>query len=193
MTVVARRDRLVRIRGFIGMFRLPTLCRRRALGLLLAPLGLLPAGARAHLRLPPIDRIVIVKRERRLYAYSADRVVASFRVALGRRPRGPKLRAGDGRTPEGTYHVDGFLPDSDFYKAIRISYPGPADLERARRLGVDPGGQIMIHGLDPAIPPEFREVHWLFNWTNGCIAVTDKEMDLLWGSVRTGTPVEIRP
>lgn len=175
------------------MLHTPHFRRRRALGMLLAPLTLLPAAGFAHGRLPRLDRIVVVKRERRLYAYAGDALVATFRVALGRRPRGPKVRAGDGRTPEGVYHVDGFLADSDFYKAIRISYPGPADLERARRLGVDPGGQIMIHGLDPAIPPEFREAHWLFNWTNGCIAVTDEEMDLLWASVRVGTQVEIRP
>ncbi|GBD45040.1 hypothetical protein HRbin40_02540 [bacterium HR40] len=164
--------------------------RRAFLGSLLAvPLA---ASARTK-RLPMIERLLVVKRERCLYAFVGSRLVATFRVALGRQPYGPKIQEGDGRTPEGYYFVDGFIPNSDFYRAISISYPNREDRERARRLGVDPGGQIMIHGLDPAIPPEFRQSHWLFNWTNGCIAVRDDEMDLLWDSVRWGTPVEIRP
>lgn len=157
-----------------------------------AAMALVPA-AHAHAgRLPEIERLLVIKSERRLYAEAGGKVVATFRVALGPRPLEPKQYEGDGRTPEGRYFVDGFKPDSEFYKAIRISYPSREDLERARRLGLPPGGQIMIHGLDPAIPPEFRAAHWLFNWTNGCVAVTNEEMDLLWNSVRWGTPVDIR-
>jgi murein L,D-transpeptidase YafK len=168
----------------------PMLDRRRLLaGLLAVPL---PRPAPGRARLPRIERILVIKHERRLHAFAKGEIVASFRVALGRSPRGHKLREGDGRTPEGLYFVDGFIPDSEFYRAIKISYPNREDLARARRLGVDPGGRIMIHGLDPAIPPEFRESHWLFNWTNGCIAVRDEEMDMLWESVLWGTPVEIR-
>lgn len=170
----------------------PPVSRRLLLGALLAAVAL-PARAHGLRRLPPIDRLLVLKRERRLQAIADGTVVASFRVALGRRPRGPKIHEGDGRTPEGLYHVDGFIPDSDFYRAIHISYPNRQDRERAQRLGLRPGGRIMIHGLDPAIAPELRDSHWLFNWTDGCIAVTNAEMDLLWGSVRLGTPVEIRP
>ncbi len=139
-----------------------------------------------------IDKILIVKQERRLYLLRGEEVVGSFRIALGWQPRGPKRHEGDGRTPEGRYFVDEFLPDSAFYRAIKISYPGPEDIARARAMGVDPGGRIMIHGLDPALAG-WEEDHWLFNWTNGCVAVTNREMDILWRTVRLGTPVEIRP
>ncbi len=161
---------------------------------LVAALLAVPRAAPAHLGPEgPVDRILVVKHERKLYLLRDGRPVAEFRIALGRNPRGPKIREGDGRTPEGLYFVAGFKPDSDFYKAILISYPNRQDRERARRLGVDPGGAIMIHGLDPAIDPALRRDHWRFNWTNGCIAVTDEEMDILWRTVRWGTPVEIRP
>ncbi len=166
--------------------------RRLSLLLLAAGLGLAAPAATAHTR-PAVDRILVVKHERKMYLFSRGEVVRVMRIALGRRPRGPKRRAGDGRTPEGLYFIDGFLPESDFYKALHLSYPNARDRARARAEGVDPGGQILIHGLDPAIDEAFREIHWMFNWTNGCIAVTDREMDWLWQSVSWGTPVEIRP
>lgn len=170
-----------------------TVSRRSLLSALICVPWLRPTAGRAQVRrLPPIERILVIKHERRLYALAHGDVVASFRVALGRRPYGHKLREGDGRTPEGLYFVDGFVPDSEFYRAIKISYPNREDRARARKLGVNPGGRIMIHGLDPAIPPEFRDSHWLFNWTNGCIAVRNEEMDMLWERVTWGTPVEIR-
>ncbi len=150
------------------------------------------ARAAAHTGAAAVDRILIVKQERKLYLLRGGEVVDSFRIALGWRPRGPKRYEGDGRTPEGRYFIDGFLPDSDFYRAIKISYPSPEDRARARAEGLDPGGQIMIHGLDPALAG-WEKDHWLFNWTNGCIAVTNREMDILWQTVELGTPVEIRP
>ncbi|MCS6878917.1 MAG: L,D-transpeptidase family protein [Geminicoccaceae bacterium] len=143
--------------------------------------------------LPPVDRIEVRKRERVMELKAGSEVLWRFRVALGRRPEGHKLREGDGRTPEGRYELAEFLPKSYFYKAIRISYPNAEDLERARRLGVRPGGNIMIHGLDPRIEPRWRKDHWLFNWTRGCIAVTDEEMDIVWASVVPGTPIDILP
>lgn len=167
--------------------------RRRTLLSFLSLAGLaLPAAASAHRRVDA-DRILVVKGERTLYLLRNGLPVASFRVALGRNPIGPKIMEGDGRTPEGIYHIAGYKADSDYYRAILISYPNARDRERARRLGVDPGGAIMIHGLDPAIPPELRRDHWRFNWTNGCIAVTDEEMDILWASTWPGMTVEIRP
>ncbi len=149
-------------------------------------------SAIAHRAAEAVDRILIVKQERRLYLIRGEEVVGSFRIALGWQPRGPKRYEGDGRTPEGRYFIDEFLPDSEFYRAMKISYPGPEDIARARALGLDPGGRIMIHGLDPGLAG-WEKDHWLFNWTNGCIAVTNEEMDILWRSVRLGTPVEIRP
>jgi len=167
--------------------------RRRTLLAWVPLAGLaLPAVAFAHQRINA-DRIFVRKGERSLYLLRNGRAVAHFRVALGRNPVGPKLMEGDGRTPEGIYYVSGYKPDSDYYRAIFISYPNRADRERARRLGVDPGGAIAIHGLDPAIPPQLRRDHWRFNWTNGCIAVTNEEMDILWASTWLGMTVEIRP
>lgn len=115
----------------------------------------------------------------------------AFNVALGVSPRGHKEREGDGRTPEGEYYIDAARYDSDYHLALRISYPNAEDRARARALGVRPGGQIMIHGLDPAMAAKWRERHWVFNWTNGCIAVTNDEMEQLWNSVALGTPIEI--
>jgi murein L,D-transpeptidase YafK len=139
------------------------------------------------------DRVEVRKRERVMELWNGELLLHRFRVALGRRPDGPKVREGDGRTPEGCYELTEFLPKSYYYRAIRISYPNEEDRRRARELGVRPGGDILIHGLDPAIAKRFREDHWLFNWTRGCIAVTDEEMDIVWASVTPGTPIEIKP
>lgn len=138
------------------------------------------------------DRLVVRKRARRMELWRGDEVLRSFRIALGFQPEGPKMREGDGRTPEGRYRLDRFMPRSAFYRAIRISYPEPDDRRRAAAMGVRPGGLIMIHGLDPALAGWGRD-HWMFNWTNGCIAVTNHEMDILWRSVAPGTPIEINP
>jgi hypothetical protein len=170
--------------------------RRRSL--LIGSLGVL-ATSRESLavngggpgRIPKIDFLRCVKHERRLYALNRGAPVASFNVALGRQPRGHKVQEGDGRTPEGRYYIDAARHDSDYFLALRISYPNAEDRARARALGVRPGGQIMIHGLDPAIGEKWQDRHWVFNWTNGCIAVTNSEMALLWNSVALGTPIEI--
>lgn len=138
------------------------------------------------------DKIVVVKSERRLYLLHGGEIIKSYRVALGRQPKGTKIYEGDGRTPEGVYRVAAFNPDSRFYRSIRVSYPNEADLARARALGQSVGGNIMIHGLAPE-RRQFGSDHWLYNWTSGCIAVTDKEIDEIWQRVELGTPIEIRP
>jgi len=139
-----------------------------------------------------IDRVVVLKSERRLVLMRGESVVRVFDVALGRYPTGPKRRAGDARTPEGVYELDYKLEDSAFYRAIHISYPNAQDLARARAEGVDPGGKIMIHGL-----PNDRTASYVghprIDWTQGCIAVTNAEMDELWRLVGIGTPIEIHP
>lgn len=140
------------------------------------------------------DRLVVLKGERRLVLMRGDRVMKVFRVALGRYPKGHKTREGDARTPEGTYTVD-YRLDSDrskFYRALHISYPNRKDRARARQLGVNPGGQIMIHGL----PTKWsaKDVgHPRIDWTQGCIALTNREMDQVWKMVDDGTTIEIHP
>jgi murein L,D-transpeptidase YafK len=162
-----------------------------AAAMLAGPLLVL-APSSAEAAIMKADKIVVVKSERRLYLLRDGEVLKSYRVALGRQPRGTKIQEGDGRTPEGVYRVAAFKPDSRFYRAIRVSYPNEADLARARALGESVGGNIMIHGLAPE-RRQFGAGHWLYNWTSGCIAVTDEEIDEIWQRVELGTPIEIRP
>ncbi len=138
------------------------------------------------------DRVVVYKSERKLVLLSQGKEVRSYEVALGAEPVGPKTRHGDHRTPVGVYTLDSRNPNSHFYKAFHISYPNPKDIATAKKLGVSPGGDIMLHGL----PKEYAWVgkaHTLHDWTDGCIAVTNEEMDELWKLVPVGTPIEIKP
>jgi len=140
------------------------------------------------------DRVVVLKGERRLVLMRGDSVLKVYRVALGRYPEGHKTRQGDAKTPEGSYTID-YRLDSDrskFYRALHISYPNNRDRARAAQLGVDPGGQIMIHGL----PTKWsaKDVgHPKLDWTQGCIALTNREMDEIWEMVSDGTRIEIHP
>lgn len=138
------------------------------------------------------DSVLVDKSERKLYLIRDGVKYREFRVAFGPRPRGHKLHVGDERTPEGQYILDFKYEDSDFYKAIHISYPNEEDVRRAAEHGVDPGGSIMIHGMpnNATLPPNLIQK---FNWTDGCIAVTNEEMDEIWRRVEPGTPIEIRP
>lgn len=133
-----------------------------------------------------VDRIVVHKSLREMLLLSGESIVRSYRVALGREPVGRKEREGDCRTPEGRYTIDRRNPNSNYHLALHISYPNAADLDRARSLGVDPGGDIMIHGLKPGVDHPA-------DWTVGCIAVTDSEIEELWRLVPDGTPVDILP
>jgi len=121
-----------------------------------------------------------------------DRVLRDYEIALGRSPSGPKRRHGDGRTPEGRYRLDSRSLRSRFHRSLHISYPNQQDLEFARRAGIAPGGSVMIHGL-PSGGSWVGEEHRGFDWTNGCIGVTDDEMEEIWELVDDGTPIEIRP
>ena len=138
------------------------------------------------------DRIVIEKAKRRLSLYSHGQRLAQFVVALGHEPVGRKLCAGDNRTPEGVYFVSGRKEDSDFHRALRISYPSPEDRGRAELLGCPPGGDIMIHGLKEDWGKESR-FHVLHDWTRGCVAVTNEEIEQIWRMVPDGAEVEIKP
>jgi len=139
-----------------------------------------------------VDKLVVYKHERKLVLLSHDKEVKTYRVALGGEPVGPKTRYGDHRTPEGSYVLDSRNPNSHFYKAFHISYPNATDVANAKKLGVSPGGDIMLHGL----PKEYAWVgkeHTHADWTDGCIAVANEEMDELWKLVPVGTPIEIKP
>lgn len=124
--------------------------------------------------------------------YSGHTVLKSYKVALSRDSVGPKERAGDHKTPEGDYVIDAKNAHSQFHLALHISYPNAAYREYARRLGVSPGGDVEIHGL-PDGYAWLGDTQRLVDWTDGCIAVTNPEIEEIWKLVRTGTPVEMRP
>lgn len=146
----------------------------------------------ARLTLPKADRVVLLKTARKLVLIREDRVLRIYRVALGRYPLGHKKQEGDAKTPEGAYTLDSKLEDSAFYKAIRVSYPNEQDISDARARGVEPGGKIMIHGLPNKLSAA-RVGHPMIDWTQGCIAVTNRQMDEIWSMVDLGTPIEIHP
>jgi murein L,D-transpeptidase YafK len=141
---------------------------------------------------PKADFVLVNKSERKLYLLQKGMPFREYQVSLGPQPRGHKLKEGDERTPEGRYILDFKKENSDFYKSIHISYPNQFDLEQARGAGVSAGGSIMIHGL-PGVLEFPAAVIQSFNWTDGCIAVTNEEMDEIWNAVDIGTPIEILP
>jgi murein L,D-transpeptidase YafK len=137
------------------------------------------------------DKIVIVKSTRTMTLLNGDKVLKTYKVALGTAPIGPKRVEGDHKTPEGNYVIDAKNAQSRFHLSLHISYPSAADQQRARKLGARPGGAIMIHGL----PPSFAylgALHRQTDWTDGCIAVSNAEIEEIWKLVPVGTRVEIR-
>jgi len=138
------------------------------------------------------DRILIQKSTRRLALLRNGRPLRAYHVSLGSNPKGAKEREGDGRTPEGVYTIDSRNAYSKYHLALHVSYPNAADPARARRLHVRPGGEIMIHGT----PNRWRGLRVVFahtDWTAGCIAVSDSDIEEIWKLVPNGTVVEIRP
>jgi len=123
---------------------------------------------------------------------SGTHVLRVYKVALGRSPVGAKTRKGDHKTPEGQYFIDAKKANSRFYRALHISYPNQIDRERAQKSGQDPGGDVEIHGIENGLG-WIGGLHRAVDWTDGCIAVTDAEMDEIWNSVAVETPVEIKP
>ena len=137
------------------------------------------------------DSIVIEKRAHRLTLYHMGRPMRSYLVALGADPDKDKLSAGDRRTPEGMFSIEGRNPYSHYHLSLQISYPDASHRARAEALGVSPGGNIMIHGL-PNGKGRTGAYHRTVDWTNGCVALTDEEMDEIWSVVPIGTPVQIK-
>jgi murein L,D-transpeptidase YafK len=139
-----------------------------------------------------IDRILVEKSKRSMSLMNGSHAFKTYKVALGTQPVGAKNREGDHKTPEGIYSVDRKLPNSRFHKALHLSYPSPTDRENAKELGVAPGGDVEIHGLGNYFG-WIGSLHRLKDWTDGCIAVTNEEIDEIYPLVETGTVVEIRP
>jgi murein L,D-transpeptidase YafK len=139
-----------------------------------------------------IDKLVVIKSQRTMEAYSKGMLVKTYKVSLGQNPLGDKEFQGDKKTPEGEYRINDKNPNSGFHKNLGVSYPDVSDIQEARRKGLDPGGEIKIHGLRNGAR-FIGKFHRLFNWTAGCIAVTDKEIDELYKSVDLGTPIIISP
>lgn len=163
--------------------------RRNALALTAGFLaaGVVPArAAYAPVAAPRASVVVVSKQNRVLELRSGDTVLKRYKVHLGFQPIGQKVMYGDGRTPEGTYYINRRNPRSDFFLSLGISYPNAVDVARARALGVEPGGDVMIHG-----GPRRAEDKRKDDWTAGCIAVSDQEMEEIWSMVPTGTPIVI--
>lgn len=139
-----------------------------------------------------VDKILIEKKERRLMLISKGEVIKTYKIALGGNPIGQKERQGDNKTPEGIYFIDSRNKDSHYHLSLHISYPNERDKKRAKELGVPPGGNIMIHGIKNGFS-WVGDSHTEVNWTKGCIAVTDKEIEEISKLAPNGTIVEIRP
>lgn len=152
---------------------------------------LLPVAAGAS-TLEVADRIVVRKSERKLLLLRGERVLRTIDVALGLSPKGAKYREGDFRTPEGSYRLAGRNANSDYYLALKVSYPNPADQQRAAAEGVAPGGLIMIHG-QPNRPRKPLDYYQKNDWTNGCIAVSNSDMVDIWLMTPDDTPIQILP
>lgn len=141
---------------------------------------------------PGIDLVRVLKSEHKLQLMSAGVVVHEFHIALGGNPSGRKQQEGDGKTPEGSYILDFKKLDSAFYKGFHVSYPNAEDTRSAKVHGINPGGMIMVHG-------QKNGLGWMsfasqrFDWTNGCIALSNGDMDVMWDLVKAGTKIEILP
>lgn len=145
-----------------------------------------------ELRMEPVDKVLIEKKKRRLMLISKGEVIKTYKIALGGNQTGPKERQGDNKTPEGTYTIESRNRHSGYHLSLRISYPNENDKKRAKELGVSPGGDIMIHGIKNGFS-WVGDFHSEIDWTEGCIAVTNQEMEEIARLVPNGTLVEIRP
>jgi len=174
---------------------------RKTLTLFLSSLALIFTVVFAWLRMlpestveniPAADKVLVNKQARKLFLLKQGRILKQYRISLGQDPIGHKSEQGDSKTPQGSYVLDWKNPHSHYFLSIHISYPNARDRARAIDAGVSPGGDIMIHGL----PNGWGWLSFVFkgwDWTDGCIAVSNTEMQEIWNSVATGTPVEILP
>jgi len=150
------------------------------------------AQAQTDAHKPLVDKLLVIKSERKLHLLYKNEVLKTYRISLGKKPVGAKEREGDQRTPEGIYFIDWRQKSANFNLSLHISYPNQRDRERAEKAGVSPGGMIMIHGTP--ISQKFPD--WFFrglDWTDGCIALTNADMREVWDYVADNTLIEIRP
>ena len=140
----------------------------------------------------PVEKILVLKSARQLQSISNGKPIRTYRISLGKQPKGPKTREGDKRTPEGLYWVDWRKKSEKFNLAMHISYPNISDAAQARREGVSPGSMIMIHGT-PDTEENPENLFHTLDWTDGCIAMKNYEMREVWNLTKDGTMVEIRP
>lgn len=164
--------------------------------LLAAAFAALPQPAKAISGTAPgyltVDRVLVVKSERRLYLVHGYHVVKSYPVRLGRSPVGHKVFEGDGRTPEGLYVLGERNTGSEYYRSIRISYPNAHDIAEARQYGQHAGGLVMLHGQPNYTHSTYTEARpW--DWTAGCIALSNSDLDEIWAATTPGTVIEILP
>lgn len=164
---------------FASRWLLPRLVPQQSLETILLPIG-------------KADLIRVDKSERQMQLLRDDKVIARYKISLGANPEGHKSQEGDERTPEGRYTIDWRNPKSGYFLSMHISYPNESDKELANVAGYSPGGMIMIHG-QPNSYASVAPVLQGFDWTNGCIAVTNAEMKQIWNAVSNGTPIEINP
>ena len=137
------------------------------------------------------DKIIVEKADRTMYLCASGKIIKTYKIALGANPEGHKTQLGDEKTPEGIYYIDYRNPNSKFHKSLHISYPNKDDINHAKKLGVSPGGDIMIHGISKYFS-WLGPLHRLWDWTDGCIAVTNSEMDEIWDLVPIGIVIEIK-
>lgn len=138
------------------------------------------------------DRVLVRKSARTLELYRDNALLKRYSISLGLQPVGAKQREGDRRTPEGRYRIDFRKADSGYHRALHISYPSREDRARASREGFAPGGAVMIHGMRNGFGWIGRAHRW-FDWTHGCVAMTNAELDELWRAVPDGTPIRLVP
>jgi murein L,D-transpeptidase YafK len=136
------------------------------------------------------DKVLVLKGERKLILLKGEQVLKTYTVALGSRPVGPKTTKGDRKTPEGNYVLDRHNPHSQYHKSIHISYPNAEDMARAKKLHLPTGGDLFIHGL----PNDFDGPDQQYgDWTDGCIALTNADIEEIWQRIPDGTPIQIKP
>lgn len=148
------------------------------------------ASSSIHIPDNSINTIIVYKADRKLELRSDNNVIKTYRIALGKNPIGHKKRQGDNKTPEGTYKISGKNPNSKFHKSLRISYPNEQDILCAKNNCVNPGSDIMIHGLDKK-SSWIGKAHVARDWTQGCIAVSNDEMDEIYRTIKVGATIQI--